>query len=74
MVMRCAVAIRVSITKEFIPPPQKAFSIFLYKPLYPIDFTLAETSAVLKSDRIKPEFGFVPFALNMDVWRFITVT
>jgi hypothetical protein len=70
----CAVAIRISIAKEFIPPPQKAFSVFLYEPLYPIDFSSAETPAVLKPDRIKPEFGLILVALNVNVRRLITVT
>jgi hypothetical protein len=72
-VIPCATVACISITKEFTPPPQKPFSVFLHEPLYPIDFTLAETPAVLKSDRVEPEFGFVPLALNVNVRRLITV-
>jgi hypothetical protein len=35
---------------------------------------LAETPAVLKSDRVEPEFGFIPLALNVNVRRLITIT
>lgn len=68
-----AVANRISIAEEFIPSPQEIFSIFLYKPLYLVDLTLAKPFAILKSNGVKPKFTFVPFALNVDVRRFISV-
>jgi hypothetical protein len=67
------VGIRISIAKEVIPTPQQTFSVFFYKPLYPTDFAPAKTTAILKSNRIKPEFGGILVAFNVDMRRFITV-
>jgi hypothetical protein len=39
------------------------FSVFFYEPLNPIDFASAESSAILKSDRVKPEFGCIILTL-----------
>jgi len=70
----CAAIVRISTAKVFIPPPQEEFPVCLYESLYVADFSLTETSAVFKSNRVKPEFGFVLFALDVDVGRFIMVT
>jgi len=59
----CAVAIRTSTAKVFIPTPQETFSVFLYEPLYPIDFASAKTSAVLKPNRVEPKLCFFPLPL-----------
>jgi hypothetical protein len=68
------VGIRISIAKEVIPTPQQTFSVFFDKPLYPTDFAPAETTAIVKSDRIQPEFSSILVAFNVDMRRFITVS
>jgi len=69
----CAAIVRISTAKVFIPPPQEEFLVCLYESPYAVNFSLTETPAVFKPNRVKPELGFVLFALDVDVGRFITV-
>jgi hypothetical protein len=72
-VTRCALDC-ISVAKIFIPAPQQAFSILLHEFLDPVDLCSAESPAILKSDGIKPELGFIAFTLNVNMGRLITIT
>ena len=63
----------MSIAKVVIPRPDQLLSIVLHKSVEAVNLSSGKSSAILKSNRIEPEFGNLVVPFDMDMGWFIAV-
>jgi hypothetical protein len=63
----------MSIAKVVIPGPDQLLCIVLHKFVEALDLGSGKPSAILKPNRVRPEFGNLVVAFDVDMGWFIAV-